>query len=64
MKKGDIVTIYEDPITKKNPEGKAKLVNRLDEDSIWTGEYLIDVWSVRFLGEKTLYFRRLLAERR
>ncbi len=26
MKKGDIVMIYEDPITKKKPEGEAKIL--------------------------------------
>jgi len=29
MKKGDIVTIYRDPITKTDPEGDAKLVKHL-----------------------------------
>ena len=44
MKKGNVVTIYEDPITEKVEEGDAELVKRL--------KYLSDdceYWKVRFL---------------
>lgn len=51
MKKGDIVTIYEDPITEKIPEGKAVLLRPVnsDEDLEW--------WEVRFKGEDDTYYR-------
>ena len=31
MEAGDTVTVYEDPMTKTMPEGKATLVQRLDD---------------------------------
>jgi len=50
MEKGDIVTIYDDPLTESNPEGKAELITRLNTDG-FNQEY----WSVRFIedGYKT-----------
>jgi hypothetical protein len=46
MKEGDIVTIYLDPVTEKNPEGSARLLERL-RDTRFTQEY----WQVRFLSD-------------
>ena len=45
MRKGDIVNIYEDPITKKHFQGKAKLVSR-DIKAVGDG---LEYWSVQFL---------------
>jgi hypothetical protein len=44
MKKGDTVTIYQDPLTKKNKEGQARLVRLINDG----GEF--ECWKVRFLG--------------
>lgn len=44
LKKGDIVTIYEDPITCRVVEGTAKLIRK--EVSIGNG---LEMWSVKFL---------------
>ena len=43
MKKGDIVTIYKDPITKQKPEGKARLVkfvSRFEDEEHWMVSFL------------------------
>jgi len=45
MKVGDVVTIYEDPLTCTKPEGKARLLERLnvdDELQHWRVEFLKD----------------------
>ena len=46
MKKGDIVMIYEDPITKQKPEGKARLLELLF-DVAFEQEF----WRVIFLKD-------------
>ena len=43
--KGDIVTIYEDPITKNVPEGKAELIR------YWFNNGSIRQWTVKFLDD-------------
>ena len=58
MKPGDIVTIYQDPITQEKVDGKARLLQRID--------YLdatLEQWQVKFLddGMQTV---RLIKERR
>ena len=56
--KKQIVTIYEDPITRLKPEGKAQLIELLRED---TGDRL-ELWEVEFLDEPgTTYTRTLVA---
>lgn len=45
MKKGDIVMIYEDPQTRKVPEGQAKLLRKLT----WGTDETTLLWSVKFL---------------
>jgi len=49
MRKGDIVQIYGDPITKQKPEGQAKLIKH-----IYYGENnlaKIERWKVKFLHD-------------
>lgn len=48
MQKNDIVTVYEDPITKKKPEGKAKLLRCLQAKG-WQDK--LQYWKVRFLSD-------------
>lgn len=43
MNKGDIVTIYQDPVSQKKAEGKAKLLQLLLE-----GEEDFEYWKVEF----------------
>lgn len=47
----DIITIYEDPITEKIPEGKAKLLRKIYNKSD------MEFWRVSFLNEKNLHQR-------
>jgi len=52
-KKGDIVMVYEDPITEQKPEGKAKLlafVNNFGE---------LENWEVKFLDDGTVTTRAI-----
>jgi len=45
MKKGDIVTIYQDPLTQEKFEGKAVLLEFLKDD------YQMERWEVHFLED-------------
>jgi len=58
MKKGDKVTIYEDPITKERLEGEAILVKLIDEDCGRWEEGTMQRWKVRFLNEIMNEFER------
>jgi hypothetical protein len=44
MKKGDIVTIYIDPLTKQKAEGQAQLIRFISE------AHDMEFWKVKFLG--------------
>jgi len=54
MKKYDLVTVYEDPITCQKPEATALLIRRHD----WHLEGC-ERWDVRFKGEQTTYTREI-----
>ncbi len=45
MKKGDVVMIYKDPITEKEPEGKARLVKKQHESDY------SEFWQVAFVED-------------
>ena len=63
MKAGDIVSVYEDPITQTRLEGRAVLVNKVrDEMENIGGHYRIERWDVRFEGEDETYEREILLE--
>jgi hypothetical protein len=53
MKKGDTVTIYQDPLTETNKEGQARLLRFINED------HDMEFWEVKFLaagaGEPLVY---------
>ena len=49
LSEGDTVTIYKDPKTQKQAEGKAQLVQLL-EDSQDTADDTLELWSVCFVG--------------
>jgi hypothetical protein len=54
------VLIYEDPMTEKQPEGLAKLLERLDSDSHPDLEY----WKVRFIDDDFLTERWIKKSKR
>ena len=56
MKRGDIVMIYDDPITKERPEGKARLMKRLN-----SSDPNMQQWQVRFLSDRVITERFIFA---
>lgn len=48
MKKGDHVTIFEDPITRELPEGEAVLVRKVGEMEDVAVDWHFEDWQVRF----------------
>jgi hypothetical protein len=48
LSRGQTVTIYDDPITKKKPEGKAKLIKFVGKDDYFP---YAETWVVQFLDE-------------
>lgn len=48
MKIKDIVMVYEDPLTKKKPEGKATLLKCLKSKG-WQDQ--LEYWKVKFLSD-------------
>ena len=54
-KKGDIITIYEDPITCHKIEGKAKLMHKMP-----LKDDFLEMWQVRFINEPSRLFERRL----
>jgi len=47
MRKGQIVTVFEDPLTEKKPEGEAKLIEFSGTTPMGLKE-----WMVQFLDDK------------
>jgi len=58
MQKGDIVMIYEDPITEQKPEGKAKLLKL-----ILGSTYELETWQVKFLNDGVVTARHIKVKR-
>lgn len=51
MQKGDIVTVYRDPVSRECPEGKAKLIKEINPNM---GPAGLSYWRVRFLDDNLL----------
>lgn len=51
LKEGDVVTIYEDPVTEQIPEGEAKLVYRLSSSYAYDLGRDMEQWVVQFLED-------------
>jgi len=51
MEKGQIVTVFQDPITEGVPEGKAKLIKIVDDYGAAPDKEL-EYWEVAFLDDK------------
>lgn len=70
LKRGQVVTIYEDPITEKKPEGEAKLIECLEVNTGYSENHLhglrrLQMWRVAFLedakeGIKQQYPRNIM----
>jgi len=56
MKKGDIVKIYEDPITKTKVEGNAKLLKLINKN-IQGVQNGLEYWKVKFLSDEFVGYR-------
>jgi len=55
MEVHETVTIYKDPITQQEPEGKAVLLHR---EKVWTDG--LEQWSVCFEGEDGAVYSRII----
>ena len=53
-RRGDYVVIYEDPMTRKKPEGRAQLVEHIATHG---GTPVLQRWLVRFPNEHQTYQR-------
>lgn len=62
MKKGDIVTIYEDPITEKKPEGRARIICKFISDLGEVEGFTLARYEVEFLNEPGRTFERTIKE--
>lgn len=49
MFKGNIVKVYEDPVTEQKEEGEAVLIRKLRE--VQMGDFVIEYWNVHFLDD-------------
>lgn len=62
MKKDDVIVIYCDSITKKEIEGRVRLIKLVDECiGLWNGLKL-QRWKVRFLSDQRNVERNILEE--
>ena len=60
MKKGDIVEIYEQPLTETKLEGKAKLISLRGENR--GGNVGLEFWRVKFLSDGLICDRAIKAK--
>ena len=60
MRKGDVVKIYHDPLTKQDPEGQAKLLWRKDEVRRKADRF--ERWEVKFLSDGYIAERTIMRE--
>ena len=51
MKPNDIIEVFEDPITRKNSEGKAKLLKCLNSDMELRDGRQLEYWEVEYLDD-------------
>ena len=62
MKVGDVVTVYDDPITQTRSQGEAVLVHcEADDMGIYEGRRY-QRWTVRFRGERRVHRSRFILE--
>jgi len=51
MKKGDVVMIYEDPVTEQKPEGPSELLKLISSDGQLDENSRLEIWKVKFLDD-------------
>jgi len=54
MKRGDIIQVYEQPLTQTKPEGEAKLVSFIQK--LNTG---VELWRVKFIEDGQIVSRAI-----
>jgi len=54
MKKGDIVQVYEQPLTQTKPEGEAKLVSFIQKLNT-----RVELWRVKFIEDGQIVSRAI-----
>jgi len=59
---GDKVRVYFDPLTEREYEGEARLKRFVLSDGEYNGR-VIEWWYVRFPGEKSDFFRKILVRK-
>jgi len=65
MMPGSIITIYRDPITRTEIEGKAVLVAPAGFSPNYVNDtQRVEYWWVRFLGERIAYPREILTTKK
>jgi len=65
MMPGSIITIYRDPITRTEIEGKAVLVAPAEFSPVDVNDtQRIEYWWVRFLKDRTAYQREILTTKK
>jgi hypothetical protein len=57
MRVGNVVMVYEDPITCYSLEGQAELIKKVRD-----GDNNLQVWEVRFEGEQETFERSILVK--
>lgn len=58
MKKGDIVSIYEQPLTETKYEGEAKLVSFIKQLNSAVN-YGVELWQVKFINDGMVVSRAI-----
>lgn len=57
MKKGELVTVYQDPVTRKKVEGVGTIVTTYPRD--YDAELRLHLCRIRFPGETKTFIRRV-----
>lgn len=60
MKAGDVVTVYQDPISRTQPEGEARLVRCIDKGADPAAPQRLERWKVRFVGDRETFVRTIM----
>lgn len=63
LKEGDVVKIYEDPITRKKLEGEAKLIDLQSRETDIHLDYYLEDWNISFPNKDGVYLRKIRIDR-
>ena len=61
LNKNDLVTIFQDPLTEREEEGKARLIQYKSDLGFYKGN-TVEVWKVQFLSDGFFCDRRILVK--